>query len=366
LEEAPFLGRKRKPFVFSRKAISSGTMDDMKSNRHTISIDMLVILQHYLAKQSPQEAEFAIGLTQTIRKFAAVDDRIPVKDFADIWQKALESSRDPNFGLHFGQSSSVTHSSGILYPVMMNCPTLLAALEKQARYHNLVTDFLQLHLREEGNEIILYWEIADDSMPLDHHLVESIFCSLVMTLNEISRSTLKINAIHFAHDAPSDINEYKRIFPFQLKFNQERPAIHFNSASLNEPLLLANPQLLERFEQVAREMQAQQSHTKQWTNQLSTNIRQTLMQGEKPQLNAASAALHMSTRQLQNKLKEEGTSYQELLDDVREFMALEYLRDPQLSVCQIAFLLGFSEQSTFNHAFKRWTGQTPGVYRKNL
>ena len=341
-------------------------MKNMKSSRHTISIDMLVILQHYLAQQGEQEAAFAKELVQTIQEFAAVDDRIPVHTFATIWQKALESSSDVNFGLHFGQSSSVTRSSGILYPVMMNCPTLYAALEKQARYHNLVTDFIQLHLEDVSNETILYWETADNSILMDHHLVESIFCSLVITLNEISRNDLQINEIQFSNPAPPDISEHEHVFHCPLKFNRPRPAIHFDAVSLTKPLILANPQLLERFEQVAREMQAQQSKAQQWTEQVAANIRQTLMQGEKPQLSSTAETLHISTRQLQNKLNEEGSSYQEVLDETRKLMALDYLRDPQLSVCQIAFLLGFSEQSTFNHAFKRWTGQTPGMYRKTM
>lgn len=341
-------------------------MDCMKTSRYTVSIDMLVILQHYFAQQGEQEAEYTKELARTIKRLAARDDRIPVMVFADIWQKALDCTSDTNFGLHFGQSSSVTRSSGILYPVMINCPTLHAALEKQARYHNLVTDFIQLHLEDVENETILYWETADDSLPMERHLVESIFCSLVITLNEVSRNTLQINEIHFVHPTPTDISEYEQVFHCPLKFNQARPAIIFDASSLAEPLILANPQLLERFEQVAREMQVQQSSTKQWTDQVAANIRQILMQGDKPQLSDASAALHISTRQLQNKLSDEGSSYQEVMDDTRKSMALDYLRNPQLSVCQIAFLLGFSEQSTFNHAFKRWTGQTPGVYRKKF
>lgn len=338
----------------------------MKPSTHTVSIDMLLILQHYLAQQGQQEATFSQALAGIIRKLSTEEDRVPIGIFAEIWEKALGCTRDTNFGLHFGQSSSVTRSSGILYPVMMNCPSLHAALQKQARYHNLVTDFIQLHLEETGNETILYWVTADNSIPLERHLVESIFCSLILTLKEIARGTLRINEIHFAHPAPEEISEQEQVFQCPLKFNQPRHAILFDASSLAQPLILANPLLLERFEQVAREMQAQQASVHYWTDQISMAIRQSLMQGEKPQLAGISAKFHLSTRQLQNKLNEEDTTYQEVLDDTRKSMALEYLQNPQMSVCQIAFLLGFSEQSTFNHAFKRWTGQAPGVYRKNL
>ncbi len=73
----------------------------------------------------------------------------------------------------------------------------------------------------------------------------------------------------------------------------------------------------------------------------------------------------MSVRQLQGRLKQEGTSYQKLLDQVREELAIGYLNKGDATLCEVAFLLGYSEQGAFNHAFKRWTGSTPGEFKAN-
>jgi AraC-like DNA-binding protein len=88
------------------------------------------------------------------------------------------------------------------------------------------------------------------------------------------------------------------------------------------------------------------------------------MQGEKPIADAVALDLAISTRHLQSKLKAEGTTYRHLLDQVRKELALDYLKRPEMTMFDIAFLLGFSEQSTFNHAFKRWTGSSPKEYQK--
>jgi AraC-like DNA-binding protein len=78
------------------------------------------------------------------------------------------------------------------------------------------------------------------------------------------------------------------------------------------------------------------------------------------------AALHVSNRTLQRKLREENTSFKELLKDTRMQLARKYLRSPGRSVVETAYLLGFSEPSTFSRAFKRWTGVAPAQYRESV
>ncbi|MBE8992330.1 helix-turn-helix transcriptional regulator, partial [Nostoc sp. LEGE 12450] len=71
-------------------------------------------------------------------------------------------------------------------------------------------------------------------------------------------------------------------------------------------------------------------------------------------------------RTLQRQLKKAGTSYQELLDQMRQQLSIYYLQERHIAICEVAFLLGFSETSAFYHAFKRWTGTTPGEYRRSV
>ena len=87
------------------------------------------------------------------------------------------------------------------------------------------------------------------------------------------------------------------------------------------------------------------------------------MGGREINLDVVAGKLAMSPRNLQLKLKEEGTTYQEVLDDLRKKIALDNLKEPGASIGDLAFLLGYSDQSAFNHAFKRWTGKTPRQFR---
>ncbi len=134
---------------------------------------------------------------------------------------------------------------------------------------------------------------------------------------------------------------------------------------LDLPTFLANPTLLERLEGLAQDMLAQVDTKAIWSDQVGRLIGQTLLSGGKPSLNTVAHELAISARHLQNKLRDEGTTYRELLEQLRKETALRHLQAPEASVCEIALLLGFSDQSAFTHAFKRWTGRNPSDFRRS-
>jgi AraC-like DNA-binding protein len=103
--------------------------------------------------------------------------------------------------------------------------------------------------------------------------------------------------------------------------------------------------------------------------EVSQLVRQRLREasaGHLPAIGAVAAALAMSPRTLQRRLAHDRTSYRELVSEVREDLAREYLTESRLSISEIAFVLGFSDVSTFHRAFKRWTRQTPRAYRHRV
>jgi len=82
--------------------------------------------------------------------------------------------------------------------------------------------------------------------------------------------------------------------------------------------------------------------------------------------NLIAKELNLSERSLQRKLQEKGTTFRSVLDNVREMAAIQYIKNPVNTMSDIAFLLGFSEQSAFSRAFKKWTGTSPIKYRNSL
>jgi AraC-like DNA-binding protein len=185
-------------------------------------------------------------------------------------------------------------------------------------------------------------------------------------LRRLSENRIDPVEVRFAHPEPADATEHERVFRSPLLFRQPGNQMIIRKEDLALPIFLASPDLLEALERFADERVQDLYQRDTWADRVTHSIGQMLSRGERPGIEAAAQGLAVSTRHLQSRLKAEGVSYQQLLDRIRQEMALRYLRKPEVTICDIAFLLGFSEQSAFNHAFKKWTGKTPGEYRKRM
>ncbi|MBU1564903.1 MAG: AraC family transcriptional regulator [Proteobacteria bacterium] len=136
-----------------------------------------------------------------------------------------------------------------------------------------------------------------------------------------------------------------------------RGASLLNSGSKIRPLY-------EPLEKHAARQTSAVSEQNYWSNKVRLLSSAMIMKGEKPNINEISKKLRVSRRGLQTKLKAEETSFRRCLETVRKQIALDYLDRDDVSICEVAFLLGYSEQSAFNHAFKRWTGKIPQACRR--
>jgi AraC-like DNA-binding protein len=334
----------------------------MNKMKASASPDWVNILLQYAASQG-----INLALDKTaFRGLENLDDRVPIEQLAILWDEIVRRSGDANFGLHLGEASGRLSSGGILFAMMMNCATVESALEVLARYHHLATDFIRLRLWVLDDRYYCTLEVTDSEPLLDRHFVDTLLCSLVFPIQRLTHGKVKPVAIHFMHACPADISEHRRIFDCPLKYGYNRNEIVLRRADLAQPVFQANVPLLDSLEQYAQEMLDRLYPPDTWADKVAKKIKKRLMRGENTTLDGVAKELLLSPRHLQNKLKNEGMAYQLLLDQVKKEMALKYLDDLQMTVCDIAFLLGFSEQSAFNHAFKRWTGITPGCYRKSV
>ena len=139
----------------------------------------------------------------------------------------------------------------------------------------------------------------------------------------------------------------------------------FDNEYLRLPVLLSNKEVLETLERTARKLQERLYAKGPWSEKVARLIID-MMKGQKPEIDFIARKLAVSPRNLQIRLREEGETYQHLLDQVRKEQALYFLENENLSISEISFLLGYSEQSVFSRAFKQWVGCTPGQYRSKL
>lgn len=283
----------------------------------------------------------------------------------NLWRSAVGQAGDLNLGLHIGEAFDLS-AIGIVGYVMLNCKTYGQVLEKLCHYTQLFSRGVTLHHHVTGSWVYCDCDIVGSlkNYLLDEprHPIESTFAALFTATQQLTGRALDAQAVWFQHPRPVDVSEHERIFQTTVQFSQPANRIILNTACLNWPVRSANPNLLSVFEAHAIAMLNTQNQSQSYSQQVMMAIAQGL-QGEVPTLEAIARTLMISVRQLQRELQTENTTYQQLLDETRQTLAFQALKNPETSIHDVAFLLGFSEPSAFHRAFKRWTGQTPRSYR---
>lgn len=284
--------------------------------------------------------------------------------FNTIWNTMEGISTDRNLGLHIGELVS-NFPGHILFLLMLNAPTIRDAIEKFCQYFNLMTDFLAPAFSVDKDTAVISAQFHVGDIPVTRHTNESILSAFASILHRISESRIRFDGIYFSHAEPDDTTEHKRIFQAPLHFNQEKNRLVFSDSYLDLPILLSNEETLKTLEHLAERLQKKIYTAGPWSEKVIRQI-MIMLQGDKPDITGVAGKLAVSPRSLQNYLKNEGVTYQKLLEDVRREQAVHLLENESASITEISFLLGYSEQSIFSKAFKRWTGKSPSRYRMDF
>ncbi len=299
-----------------------------------------------------------VGLDPDIRNKPGA--RIPSHLVNRLWARATEMIEDPCFGLkaHKYWHPSYFHALGYAW---LASHTLRDALNRFVRYLRIVSEKIFLSLEEDTNglTLVLSYKILGMRVPaqIDMGMAMSIhICRLNLGEN------LKPLAVSFMHDEPACAGEYLALFRAPVKFSAERDSITFSLKDVDRYLMGTNPQLARLNDQVMIEYLAKLDKD-DIVNRVAAVIVDMLPSGGVADEKVAEA-LSMSVRSLQRRLKEVGTTFRTILDTTRRDLASTYVRDPDIELAEVAFLLGFSDQSAFSRAFKRWTGIPPIEARK--
>ncbi|MBD2456222.1 AraC family transcriptional regulator [Nostoc sp. FACHB-87] len=335
-----------------------------------------------------KEATFSVYLTRGIVQFAAAkygidadslckdvgidpillkmpDQQITGSLHSALWREVIKRTGDENFALHLGEAFNLA-TFGILGYVLVNCHTFGEALEKFSRYTRLFSQGAYIHFTVADGLVFCDCDIVQDLknylLEQPQYAIESTFTSLLTATKFLTGKQLYLHTVWFQYPRPAETAEYERIFQTGLHFSMPTNRIIFDANCLNWAVLSANSNLLSMFEQHAQTMLDAMNQEDNYTRRVVQEILQQL-KANLPTLETVARSLAVSVRQLQRELQTEGTSYQELLDNTRKELALRHLKNPATPIQDVAFLLGFSEPSAFNRAFKKWTGQTPRNYR---
>jgi AraC-like DNA-binding protein len=334
--------------------------------RATVSTDLVTMLIKYASKIGINTEKILIQAGIGNSTLSNSYERIELEKFGILWNEVLIASNDPDFGLNYGISGYSIKGGGILASILKNCPNLGVAIEKLFRYHDLSGELSQFELAQQGSHISIIVKPFHPGINLRRHSAETILAALFSSLYELSGGNITFLEIHFAHPRPENISSHNAIFKTDLVFGTKLNKLIFEEKFLSQSIFLANDMVFESLQHLADKQINFIKSANYWSNEVKRKIGEVLLNGDKPEIEGISSELNLSTRNLQNKLKKESSSYQLLLDEVRHEISLLYIEKPETTLSDLAFLLAFSDQSAFSHSFKRWTGISPMEFRKKL
>lgn len=302
----------------------------------------------------------AAGLSENA--LSPVPESLPAADYVRLLDAGAELAQHPHFGLHVGERVKLGTYS-VYGLILLSCRDFGQVFQQTLRYEGLAHDLGRSALTVNGGGAEYLWR---SHFPhASRHLAESVFAGVRVFGNWLAGMPLPAAPVSFTHAAPADTREHHRLFGADVSFGAETNCARFDAALLSLPVPNADVSLYPVLQQHAEQLLQQKLRAQSdagIVSQVRASIASNLAR-DRARLAAIAEDLNLSQRTLQRKLADAGASFQQVLDQTRQELAQGYLLQRDLGLADIAFLLGFQEQSAFNHAFKEWTGESPGVYR---
>ncbi len=288
--------------------------------------------------------------------------RVTVEQAMDVWTAIVNQTASHNIGLECGLKARF-QTMGILGYVMMNSTSIAAALKKMCTYQELVLSILLQRTRIEGSRMIIEGEMQEEWQSGFRYTVDFIYASTMTLIKNCTSANIHPLEVGFNFPEPDNVDRYHEIFdPAVIQFSCTNPYIVYNKVDLDQKITGTDPEMFAGFDILLQDTAKEHDRVNMKSRAVKNSIIQRL-KAEIPRADDVARELAMSVRSLQNSLKNEGTSFQAILNNVRKEMAIKHLAKPHFNVTDVAFLTGFSEVSTFSRNFKKWTGLTPTEFQ---
>jgi AraC-like DNA-binding protein len=288
---------------------------------------------------------------------ASSETRLSFDRFAELWATVARGLQLSELPLLLARGLRL-EAYDVMGFAVLTASTMREAVERVVRYNRLFTDAGALELDTSDELAWLYWN-REGPLGLGFRLVdESVVASSMSHLRHILGQAVNARAVSFRHAAPPQVAPFRAFFGVAPGFNAARVGVAFDPAVLEQRPSTANPAMAEFFARFADE-RLRAVAASSLSAQVREAVARQLADGE-PSLEGIAGRLAVGARTLRRKLTEEGTSFRELVEAVRKERARALLEGAGLSVSETAFLVGFSDASTFCRAYRRWYGHSPG------
>jgi AraC-like DNA-binding protein len=298
------------------------------------------------------------GLPQLFRQQPRV--LLKTKELFALWRAIGETSTDPAIGLQLGTETRTErfHPVGL---AALSCENFGSAIDRMARYKQLTCpeEILQAKDDEEWS-IQFHWLLADEVEP--PVLIECAFAWVLSIARHGTGTRLSPLRVEFVQPRPH-VKTIERHFGCPAVCGSTRNVIVFRATDAERPFVTRNAELLGMLAPQFEEELKQENGDENFLERVRVAIQQKLT-GQRPTVEDIADALHVSSRTLQRRLQEEGSSFQRVLDEARHQLARHYLNNSVLELNEAAYLLGYEDGNSFVRAFRTWEGVPPARWRE--
>jgi AraC-like DNA-binding protein len=284
------------------------------------------------------------------------DARLSAEVAACVWSLAAERTGDEAMGLHFAEVVDAS-ALGVVGYFAGASDSVRTALRRVITYHRLLKDPSEVELLESADSATVTELPPRAIHRWPRHFAEATIATYVTMIRAFTGARVSAHSVSFQHASPAGIDEHVRVLGCTPCFEAEANRVAFSREVLALPLVTGDA-ALSRYLAVAVEGQMGALPRDDLLPGLERVILAALPDGT-PGIRGVARALGMGPRTLQRRLSERGTSFQGLVDRVRQTAARKLLGDARLSIAEVALLLGFSDASGLQRAHRRWTGRSP-------
>ena len=291
-----------------------------------------------------------------------VNARVNAKQYDRLIWTEKQKSHDDAFAFHLVEHLHPSYMGAMGY-AWMTSATLRKAFQRMSRYGRVLNDDVIIRLDDHGESLHILLESGAADV-LDPDLREQLrFANAVKICRMNCGESFKPARILFRQSAPANPAAYYSFFRCEMQFDSDASVLVIDSAVADHPLPGFNAQLVNLLEQQIIDYLARLDK-QDIVGRTKSVIFEQLPSGH-VSVEGVAAELNSSVRTLRRKLRDKGTSFKELLTQTRRELGERYIHDHSLSLTEIAFLLGFSDSSSFSRAYRTWTGQSPSEQRSS-
>jgi AraC-like DNA-binding protein len=289
---------------------------------------------------------------------------LPIDDYLNLFGWSAKRLSAPHLGLDIADEVQA-ESFGILGYLLKNAPTVAAYCEMLERYQFVLMTGMQFSFRTTGRHFEVHWQIFRPPSEGVRHDIEFSLAAFVKLLRDALGDSIVPRNVAFSHACEEPRYRYAKMFGSDVLFNQDQDCLFFSANLLGMPLSDSDPRLLTILKEHA-DTQPEQWEVNENLIEQAKFIITTSLETQDAGAETLARMLHITTRTLNRHLRQRGTNYKKLREEVILELAKQSLADTDANITVIGGKLGYSESSAFVRAFKRMTGTTPAAYRKSV